>query len=164
MEGRIVSGSRDKTIRIWDAKTGEVVCEPFKGHTDWINSVAFSPDGTRIVFRFCADVRFRIWNAETGEVVSGHSRGTLQNCQLGCAVALMPSALSPAMGRILSEFGMLRMEKSIPKWSAWLRCRLMAGISSQAWMSHVAHIRNATTEVSGSFEQHFEVSLDCIIA
>ncbi|KIJ46245.1 hypothetical protein M422DRAFT_250289, partial [Sphaerobolus stellatus SS14] len=32
---RIVSGSRDKTIRIWDAETGQNVGDPLTGHTDW---------------------------------------------------------------------------------------------------------------------------------
>ncbi|EMD30754.1 hypothetical protein CERSUDRAFT_120326, partial [Gelatoporia subvermispora B] len=46
---RIVSGSRDNTIRIWDASTGQALLEPLEGHTDVVSSVAFSPDGTRIV-------------------------------------------------------------------------------------------------------------------
>ncbi|KAJ7869335.1 hypothetical protein B0H14DRAFT_3440768 [Mycena olivaceomarginata] len=29
----IVSGSEDKTLRVWDARTGEAVMEPFQGHT-----------------------------------------------------------------------------------------------------------------------------------
>jgi WD40 repeat protein len=31
---QIISGSWDKTIRIWDAETGAVIGEPLKGHTE----------------------------------------------------------------------------------------------------------------------------------
>ena len=43
-DSRVVSGSYDKTVRIWNATTGEVEAE-LKGHTDWVMSVAFSQDG-----------------------------------------------------------------------------------------------------------------------
>ncbi len=46
---RIVSGSDDRTIRVWNATTGETVAGPFTGHTSSVSSVAFSPDGQRIV-------------------------------------------------------------------------------------------------------------------
>ena len=46
---RIVSGGDDKTVRVWDAATGQPVGVPFTGHTVSVNSVAFSPDGQRIV-------------------------------------------------------------------------------------------------------------------
>ena len=46
---RIVSGSDDRTIRVWDAETGEDVMGPLKGHSGSVTSVAFSPDGRRIV-------------------------------------------------------------------------------------------------------------------
>ena len=45
----IVSGSSDRTIRVWNATTGETVAGPFTGHTGWVRSVAFSPDGHHIV-------------------------------------------------------------------------------------------------------------------
>ncbi|KAE9382420.1 hypothetical protein BT96DRAFT_1057731, partial [Gymnopus androsaceus JB14] len=45
----IVYGSNDKTVRIWNAKTGEAIGKPLEGHTHCVNSVAFSPDGERIV-------------------------------------------------------------------------------------------------------------------
>ncbi|KAE9383988.1 WD40 repeat-like protein, partial [Gymnopus androsaceus JB14] len=46
---RIVSGSYDHAIRIWDATTGAQIGDPLKGHEDSVLSVAFSPDGNRIV-------------------------------------------------------------------------------------------------------------------
>src|SRR6266702_1016464 len=63
---RIVSGSYDGTIRVWNATTGETAASPFTGHTDLVRSVAFSPDGQRIVSG-SHDQTIRVWNATTGE-------------------------------------------------------------------------------------------------
>ena len=44
----VVSGSDDKTVRVWDVSTGQ--CEAtWEGHSEWVNSVCFSPDGKRVV-------------------------------------------------------------------------------------------------------------------
>ena len=49
-DGRnIISGSDDKTVRVWDAQTGQSVMHPLKGHNHIVTSVAFSPDGRHIV-------------------------------------------------------------------------------------------------------------------
>ncbi|KAJ6550303.1 WD40-repeat-containing domain protein, partial [Mycena capillaripes] len=73
---RIVSGSLDKTVRIWDAESGAPLREPLEGHTNPVTSVAFSPDGKRIVSGSW-DNTVRIWDAESGaplrEPLEGHT-------------------------------------------------------------------------------------------
>ena len=49
---RIVTGSGDKTVKVWDAGTGQETLT-LKGHTGMVSSVAFSPDGKRIVTGSC---------------------------------------------------------------------------------------------------------------
>ena len=62
---RIVSGSFDKTVRVWNAATGTCVAT-LTGHSDLVRSVAFNHDGSRIVSG-SKDKTVRVWNAETGE-------------------------------------------------------------------------------------------------
>jgi WD40 repeat protein len=62
---KIVSGSHDKTIRVWDASTGIEMLSPLKGHDDTVFSVAFSPDGSKIVSG-SYDKTIRVWDVSTG--------------------------------------------------------------------------------------------------
>ncbi|KIJ49015.1 hypothetical protein M422DRAFT_161841, partial [Sphaerobolus stellatus SS14] len=45
------------------------------GHTYWVSSVAFSPDGQRGVVSGSYDETIRIWNTHTGELFSGPFEG-----------------------------------------------------------------------------------------
>ncbi|KAM0393285.1 hypothetical protein ACHAPZ_010238 [Fusarium culmorum] len=71
---KVASGSDDKTIRIWNAETGE--CErELKGHSSWVRSVVFSHDSKKVASG-SFDKTIRIWNAETGKCereLKGHS-------------------------------------------------------------------------------------------
>jgi WD40 repeat protein len=40
----VVSGSDDRTVRLWDVASGAETAK-LEGHSDWVNCVAFSPDG-----------------------------------------------------------------------------------------------------------------------
>jgi WD40 repeat protein len=70
---RSVTGSRDQTARVWDARTGKPLLE-LKGHTGGVGSVAFSPDGTQPAGGRSPDCHR---GTTTGGVVPGHddSRG-----------------------------------------------------------------------------------------
>jgi WD40 repeat protein len=70
----VVTGSLDKTARIWVARTGQLVAE-LEGHSGPVYSAAFSPDGIRVVTA-SSDKTARIWAARTGQLVAeleGHS-------------------------------------------------------------------------------------------
>jgi WD40 repeat protein len=61
-DGRqIVSGSSDRTIRLWSVRSGIQIISPLLGHEDGIQGVAFSPDGTRVASGSAAGC-VRIWN------------------------------------------------------------------------------------------------------
>ncbi|HZQ31755.1 MAG TPA: TIR domain-containing protein [Mycobacterium sp.] len=64
---RVISGSRDKSARIWDVETGRQIGPPLL-HTDFVNSVAWSPDGRRVASGG-SDRTLRIWDAQTGQPI-----------------------------------------------------------------------------------------------
>jgi WD40 repeat protein len=69
---RVVSGSADNSIRIWNASTGEIE-QVLEGHTNAVMSVAFS---RTCIVSGSRDKSVRIWNATTGEIqriLKGHS-------------------------------------------------------------------------------------------
>ncbi|WP_460208301.1 WD40 repeat domain-containing protein [Scytonema sp. NUACC21] len=73
-DGKIlVSGSRDKTIKIWQLETGELLCT-LNGHRDGVYAIALSPDG-KIIASGSADKTIKLWHLETGELLgtfTGH--------------------------------------------------------------------------------------------
>jgi WD40 repeat protein/transcriptional regulator with XRE-family HTH domain/energy-coupling factor transporter ATP-binding protein EcfA2 len=71
---RIASASQDKTAKIWNASTGELVLT-LMGHSGSVNGIAYSPDGKRIATA-SDDHTARVWDAATGEellTLSGHT-------------------------------------------------------------------------------------------
>jgi WD40 repeat protein len=71
---KIVSGSLDKTIKIWDAVSGESL-NTLEGHFESVSSVSWNHDSSKIVSG-SYDETIKIWDAVSGELLNtllGHS-------------------------------------------------------------------------------------------
>lgn len=63
-ESVLASGSGDKSIIVWNTRTGQAV-KKLTGHTNTVRSVAFSEDGKSLASG-SYDKTVRIWDSETG--------------------------------------------------------------------------------------------------
>ncbi len=70
----LVSASADKTIKIWNLATGELI-RTLSGHSSFVNYLVISPDG-QILASASADKTIKIWNLANGQLIrtlTGHS-------------------------------------------------------------------------------------------
>jgi WD40 repeat protein len=74
-DGRVVSGSTDATLRVWDVESGQALVT-LAGHQGFILAVAVLSDGR--VVSGSADKTLRVWDVESGQVratLAGHQGG-----------------------------------------------------------------------------------------
>jgi GTPase SAR1 family protein len=72
--GMLASGADDKTIRLWDAQTGQQL-HSLTGHTNLVLSVAWSPDGGMLASG-AVDGTIQLWEVQTGQQLhslTGHT-------------------------------------------------------------------------------------------
>ncbi|HYV37756.1 MAG TPA: WD40 repeat domain-containing protein [Gemmataceae bacterium] len=88
----LASGSHDKTICIWDAKTGQRL-KRFVGHTDAVFAIAVSLDSKKIASA-SRDKTVRVWDVPTGkELWKSDAHGDAV-----CCVAFSPDGMMLASG------------------------------------------------------------------
>ena len=78
---RAVSGSYDRTLRLWDLESGQPV-RTLQGHTDCV-AVAVTRDGRRAVSAW-RDRTLRLWDLESGKEIATF---TGESNMRSCAVA-----------------------------------------------------------------------------
>ena len=139
---RIVSGSDDGSVRVWDAKAARCVAV-LEGHSNAVTSVAFAPDGGRILSG-SEDRSVRVWDAMAGccvAVLEGH------------AGVVTSVAFAPDGARIVSG----AWDNSVRVWDAKAaRCvAVLEGHSN--WVTSVAFSPDGGRIVSGSYDRSVRV-------
>jgi WD40 repeat protein len=123
---RIATTGDDKTLRLWDAATGEPLGDPLEGHLNAITSVAFSADGRRVASG-SRDRTVRVWDVETGRPVSRLVVGDPDSILAGReadSVAFSPDGqrlafvTAPSIKRDMRVDQLYREHKGLELWDA----------------------------------------------
>lgn len=78
---RALSGSLDRTAKLWDTDTGQML-RTFEGHADSVRAVALSKDGKRALSG-SDDNTLKLWDTETARIIATYSADTaIYSCVL----------------------------------------------------------------------------------
>jgi len=84
---RLVSGSADKTIKLWNLETGTLI-HTMAGHDKAVMSFTIANDNKWIV-SICGDNTIKLWNLETGTLIRNMSGGIGENVN---SIAVTPDS------------------------------------------------------------------------
>ena len=126
-------------LRGWDWRYVDWICEPvfcsLKGHTGAVTSVAFSPDGTRIVTG-SNDSTAKMWDAKTGNEIL-----TLK----GHTGAVTSVAFSPDGSQIVTnDCGDFNFQATVKLWNA------KTGRETLTLKGHTGEVRSAAFSPDGT--------------
>ena len=130
-----VSASFDKTLRVWDLRSGNSICT-LVGHENVVGSLSISPDG-RLAVSGSFDKTMRVWDLRTGKclrILNGYTYLIASNAELPNIYITPDGRLVVSSGRIwnldtgesLAVFFLRGLASFEVDWS---RRRLVAGFS-----------------------------------
>nr|WP_290227219.1 serine/threonine-protein kinase [Trichocoleus desertorum] len=132
----LVSGSGDRTVKIWDLTTGQLL-HTLLGHEHWVRSVAISPDG-QLVASASNDKTVKIWQLSTGtllKTLSGHTDWVR-------AVTFSPDSQYLASGS---------QDKSIKLWQVTTGQLLQTLVGHEHWVLAIALATGIVTSNTKQF-------------
>ena len=134
---RLASGSKDKTVRLWDTATNnELVI--LQKHTGWINALAFSPDG-KMIASGSTDKTVQLWDTATG----AHLATLTEHIRDIAALAFSPDGRTLASG---STDGTIRF------WNTTTRTLLPTRLTGHTeWVKTVSFFKDSSTLASVDF-------------
>ncbi|ETO35140.1 WD repeat-containing protein [Reticulomyxa filosa] len=158
---KIVSASRDCTVRIWDAKSGKQL-QIFRGHAKQVFAARFSPDGNTVVS--CSeDGTIRLWDVNTGTEMMKLKSDTNVECDVN---------FSPDGKYIVSGL----QDRTIRLWDihSGIEIRQLSGHSKSIWSAQfspdgkmiVSSSHDKTINLwnveSGEILKQFKGKSDCV--
>src|SRR6185369_4161530 len=84
---RVVSASDDKTLKVWDLASGQLVAT-LQGHGSFVTACAMSPDG-RCVVSASYDETFKVWDLESHKCLFTHRGNTMYLSVAATATAII---------------------------------------------------------------------------
>ncbi|MBE9145208.1 WD40 repeat domain-containing protein [Planktothrix mougeotii] len=138
----VVSGSHDKTIKIWQLSTGKEL-RTLTGHSDSVESLVISPDGQTVVSGSW-DNTIKIWELSTGRelcTLTGHS-GPVNSV-----------TISPDGQILVSGSG----DETIKIWQLSTSKKLRTLTGHSGWVNSVAISPDGQTVVSGSRDKTIKI-------
>ena len=147
----VATASRDRTIRVWDVETREVL-KVFDGLPDWARAVEFSPDGT-LLFAGLGDGTAQLWNTNGDHqprILKGHQK---------CINAV---AFSPDGQYVATASG----DHTVRLWSISSRRCVGVLMDHESEVTHVLFSADGEVLASGDFQGivHIRQFRDCIAA
>jgi len=131
----ILSGSTDRTIKLWDIETGREI-KSFLGHSDYIHAISFSPDG-KYVLSGSGDRTVKLWDITTGNNIktfSGHSRAV-------SSISISPDGLQLLSGSY---------DRTIKLWDISKGCELKTFSGHTGIINSVSFSPDGKLALSGS--------------
>ena len=134
---KLASGSKDKTVRLWNTATNEELVT-LRKHASWINALAFSPNG-KMLASGSADKTVQLWDTATGAhlaTFAEHIRGI-------AALAFSPDGRTLASGS---------MDGTIRFWNTTTRTPLPIRLTTHTeWVKAVSFFEDSSTLATVDF-------------
>jgi WD40 repeat protein len=139
----VVSGSYDRTVRVWDLATGTPVGKPFTGHAGRVYAVAVAElDGRPVVVSGSDDRTVRVWDLATGTPLGDPSTSygggvNAVACQTrrGFAWTGLPVHIGAGAGNMATVSGIYREADDSLRWERIAELEITSSVLALALTS-----------------------------